>query len=411
MKNLLSSVFLASLFLTGCQEGNDPAPRDAQTKESSVRTIEEALLIAEKAPSLFTDGTRSSAKKSLTADDVLTIRHHQTRGNLGVNDDAALYIVNYPDNEGYVVISANPAAEEILGFIEEGTFSPQSDNSPEFTSFLELASNYVSQNSHSLPLLPINPSETIVLTQGIHLSTKWGKHDPEGLYCPNFVSGCASTAMAQIMAYYEFPTSMDMTYPSPVFPSVTYNWTDMKKHKIRHNKDGISSNTLCLATEEGHQSISALCRQLGQIAQSSYNNDSTTGTSPNYIEYTLVYYGYMTSGWRYYSDTCLVQPIRDSHPVIVCGFSPIVGHVWIVDGYKEFRTTYQVPTLAGTPPSYATESRFYNHINWGWDGQSNGYFLDNVFCPGNSESLDPNPYDIAYPNITFNHISYLVAHP
>ena len=32
-----------------------------------------------------------------------------------------------------------------------------------------------------------------------------------------------------------------------------------------------------------------------------------------------------------------------------------------------------------------TERQIYNHVNWGWDGRSNGYFLSNIFNVGNAE--------------------------
>ena len=38
------------------------------------------------------------------------------------------------------------------------------------------------------------------------LTVSWGQTWHEGDYCPNGVSGCTNTALAQIMTYFEYPT-------------------------------------------------------------------------------------------------------------------------------------------------------------------------------------------------------------
>lgn len=37
-----------------------------------------------------------------------------------------------------------------------------------------------------------------------------------------------------------------------------------------------------------------------------------------------------------------------------------------------------------------TENHYYHHINWGWNGDNNGYFLRNVFDITLPQELDPD---------------------
>jgi hypothetical protein len=34
------------------------------------------------------------------------------------------------------------------------------------------------------------------------------------------------------------------------------------------------------------------------------------------------------------------------------------------------------------------DTNYYNHLNWGWDGYNNGYYLTNVFDTQNYSELD-----------------------
>ena len=58
----------------------------------------------------------------------------------------------------------------------------------------------------------------------------------------------------------------------------------------------------------------------------------------------------------------------------------------MVDGYK----LYKIHTVsyATSPPTITDKEDYYNHINWGWGGIGNGYFLDHVFAPNNAFLYD-----------------------
>ena len=62
------------------------------------------------------------------------------------------------------------------------------------------------------------------------------------------------------------------------------------------------------------------------------------------------------------------------------------GHIWVVDGYKLLRILYIDNNEL--EPTYFTETKTYNHVNWGWSGIANGYFYDGIFSITNALEYD-----------------------
>ncbi|MGA2297203.1 MAG: C10 family peptidase, partial [FCB group bacterium] len=90
----------------------------------------------------------------------------------------------------------------------------------------------------------------------------------------------------------------------------------------------------------------------------------------NCAEYALLtYFGYKTSlqgvQRKDYTDAqwnaLLTTELDANRPVLYAGFGNEGGHCFVCDGY---------------------ENSSYFHFNWGWAGQSDGYFLTNALNPG-----------------------------
>ena len=73
------------------------------------------------------------------------------------------------------------------------------------------------------------------------------------------------------------------------------------------------------------------------------------------------------------------KELQSGRPLFVSGTSPSgYGHAFIIDGYR----------FDGTTPYY--------HVNWGWDGYQNAYFLIDNMCPsegGTGGSSENYSYD------------------
>lgn len=96
------------------------------------------------------------------------------------------------------------------------------------------------------------------------------------------------------------------------------------------------------------------------------------------------------------------------------------GHTWIIDGFKYKYVHYDEyyvetmdsngrPIQNGERTLHKTykEEYSYDHINWGWYGQNNGYFSSNVFNTKSAYS-----YDSSYNDINANYsteVTYFVV--
>ena len=97
--------------------------------------------------------------------------------------------------------------------------------------------------------------------------------------------------------------------------------------------------------------------------------------------------------------TELVQSLDDGYPVIICASdtSPEKrgGHAFVMDGYKSMLRGYnycyfdangvfhkRALTIYSTPDP----AQKYVHVNFGWDGSYNGFYLSNVLDTSDRDS-------------------------
>ena len=108
----------------------------------------------------------------------------------------------------------------------------------------------------------------------VKVNVKWGQRYPEGYFCPNKISGCVQTAMAQIMSYLKLPTSISLTYPERDMDLQVLDWDAITLHKQSINGFIINeeSNHLasCEASLESHMALARLCRELGHRNSATY---------------------------------------------------------------------------------------------------------------------------------------------
>jgi hypothetical protein len=175
----------------------------------------------------------------------------------------------------------------------------------------------------------------------------WNDHAPlaSGGPCGRAWAGCVAVATAQIMKYYQYPT--------------TFNWAAM-------------SNT-------APQNDSALLlRDVGDRLGTDWGASGSSADTGD-VDNVLESYGYSTSasfvGHSFYS---VLDEIKAGRPVVMrgtpdCDFWGIPtcgGHAWVVSGVKD---TYNCST--GTYP------RYYK-ANWGWGGSYNGWYATHNLNPG-----------------------------
>ncbi|MDP2175413.1 MAG: thiol protease/hemagglutinin PrtT [Bacteroidota bacterium] len=308
------------------------------------------------------------------------------------------YIFNY-QNKGFAMVSADDVMTPVFAYSYQNNFETQ-QMPPQVVKWLEgykeqvrhsvvnglIAETAVTQQWNQLlkGILPIgsdnltstNPSKRASVSP--LLTTTWNQSPHYNALCPldntsgqRTVSGCVATAMTQVMKYWNYPTqgTGNHTYShskygnlSANFGATTYNWSSMP--------NSVSSANSAVATLTYHVGVSVdmnygIASTGGSGAYVITNKSAVT----NCAEYALkTYFGYKTSlsgvERDNYTQTqwlnLLKTELNASRPIIYAGFGGGGGHAFVADGY---------------------DNNDYIHFNWGWGGNSDGYFSINALNP------------------------------
>lgn len=422
MKKSIFFLSLLILSLLGCQDTFEESTQISVISKNKIgtankRSYEEALLVAQQSISMLDKAslTRNAVpSRSLDLANgafVVCTDNLETRSSCDSENDTLMYVFNFNDNKGFALVSANMQTEALLAITEQGFYDPSTECiNKDFSYIIELAKQYVLRGDDNI----LAKNETItradidlwIFSSSIEnlINVNWGQTNPEGLYCPNGACGCAITAMAMLMSSYNYPTSITIDYDScNIISNYTLDWTEMKKHISKH-QSGFS----CNASTNAHNMISHLCRQLGKVARCTYYSSGDTATSPGKVISCLENYGYTVSdpGFIDFSEQNIVNELNNGHPVIMMGYYDFYwgqGHFWVVDGYCRYVISDSLDPNYG-PPVY----KYYNHINWGWDGDCNGYFLSGVFNTQGADTYDS--FSTQNHDYTFYNIYYIAPY-
>jgi len=283
------------------------------------------------------------------------------------------YVFNVGGNGGFVIVSGDDKAKEVLGYSHSGSFDINTipDNFKNWLTFYKSEMNLLDETTVSTE--NITTSEyTTRLSFASTLSPllgniKWNQSEPYNNSCPYLpssstktVTGCTATAMAQIMKYHSWPLqgTGTKTYTTTThgftlsadFGNTQYVWSNML------DSYGGSS------TQEQKDEVAKLMYHCGVSVSMNYSS-SSGAPSKNVAIALPEYFGYEASTdilYRdYYSSVEWVEIIKTelnaNRPVFYAGYSysPSSGHAFVCDGY---------------------DNNGLFHFNWGWGGTSDGYF-------------------------------------
>jgi len=322
------------------------------------------------------------------------------------------YIFNNVNGPGFVLVSGDDCAIPILGY--SGTTNCKStglpDNIRSWFGFYdgtiraavlngEVATPEIAEQWNNIRAgnQPMEPQSVTAVSP--LLSTTWDQDAPYNNLCPGTGSnkayvGCVATAMAQMMKYYNWPTTgtgshsylcNDGTYNygtlSANFGATTYDWANML--------NDYSTNP---GTAAQQNAVATLMYHCGVAVEMVYTPEGsgawTAGTSypyypsaetalKDYFKYSSSLYG----AWKqYYTNSQWISMLKNDldqqHPVIYAGTdqSGDGGHCFVCDGYDN-------------------SNNF--HFNWGWSGWYDGYFALTSLTPGTGGAGGGN-YNYSY---------------
>lgn len=395
------SIFIFSIFLLSCNKvgitEQTKYADEGQSYLSYTRTVSDAKELALSASSLLDSETKGMHRNVSSA---ICIVATDTKSS--VVSDTLMYVFNYDNNEGFAIVNADVRMDPFICVTESGSFTGEGNTgNPAFDSYLEdvkeiiFMSRFVDEPLEPIDSLKFDPipykykvnryEGSFVLPL---LSTKWGQQDIYGAYCPNLISGCVATAVGQIMAFHQYPSTLVTSVAMGNYAqgeSISLHWYYVNSHVTIH-----VGNKPCTPY---HSEISALLRDVGNQVGMSYNPGSSSAFSAN-VPNALQHYGY-TAGALVDANVSTIKASLDNHrPVYMRGTSATSGHAWVADGYKDYLLYEDTYAQAYPNPGYylvsstLIEEVHALHINWGWNGTCNGYFNFNIYNTANAFSYD-----------------------
>jgi hypothetical protein len=196
------------------------------------------------------------------------------------------------------------------------------------------------------------------------------------------VTGCVATAMAEVMRYWQFPAvgTGTATYTSSKgatqyeFGKHPFDWNNMletytfsKMGKANFNDDQAAAvANLMLACGAAVNMNYDFAGSGSYISNAYIAMRDYFGYSPD-----IKYYESDSPNWDDWAETLQDQFDRKL-PVLYAGTGTSGGHAFVLDGYKFERLE------SGT-----VRTRF--HVNWGWNGAYNGWFLLRKLQPADDQ--------------------------
>lgn len=332
------------------------------------------ILIAICVSALFANGKQISQNAALSA-----ARKYSRTGQVAPaknlrsdkTNNAPYYAFNL--EQGYVIVSGDDEMTELVGYAENGFFDAE-NVPPQMQLWLDGYAEYVaavqSGKAKARKIL-LSDSPSVVVEPLV--TTKWNQDAPFNNFAPEYTddnnntqrcaTGCAATAMAQIMKFHNWPEQGVGYYSyehqsfgtiSSNFSEHVYDWTNMID---RYNNGEYSS--------EQADAVALLMKDCGVSLNMNYG--PVSGAS------IYSYYPAFKNYFRYSSRTVnrsgcetaeftkiITDELQEGRPLIYCGTGEDGGHAFVVDGY---------------------DTNYFLHVNWGWGGYSDGYFDMNYMDP------------------------------
>ncbi len=284
------------------------------------------------------------------------------------------YVFNADDEQsGFVVVAGSDHLEStILGYSDTGSFT--TDEMPENLQYwLQSYADYVAAVEQGKIVPKKVQHMTSMSAVAPLLKSQWDQNHPfNNQLQGSSVTGCVATCLAQLMYYYKYPETVQAMIPAwtsqngyaeaAVAKGTTIQWNSMKD---TYNYNDASSNT-------ANDAVAALMKMCGQALRMNWSATNSGANSVGlqaalrqYFGYSMFVHGVPREGvtdeeW----EEIIYNELANNRPVAYSAISDSYahtggvvtsdGHSFICDGYN---------------------SDGYFHMNWGWGGHGDGYYL------------------------------------
>lgn len=299
------------------------------------------------------------------------------------NKNNLFYVFTRGNGDGCLLMAADDRLPAVIGYSDSGTFDTTAIP-PAMQGMMESWSAQISallEGEDMRAPAPVSNGKVIAPLLG---DIMWDQGDPYNRKCPTVTqynsygevsgkgpaaTGCVATAIGQIMYYYQWPETGtgSVSYVSKgeddtVDVNVTFEGTQYQWDKML---PGLDKNS----PAESIDAVSTLLFHVGAGLESIYG--ASTGATDVSVAPTLVkYFGY-DKGVRYllrdyYTaadwNDIIINEFENGRPIAYGGLTKKwEGHFFVLDGI---------------------DADGYYHVNWGWSGMENGYYLLTLLEPG-----------------------------
>ena len=345
-----------------------------QVSHAAPRTLQQAKAIAER-----------QAKALGIVVDQQSVQYSKAAPGLFSDQDAEepYYVFNNGDNRGFTIVSGDDLLPEIVGYSDRGTFT--TDNMPvQLKDFLDgykhMVADLLSGDSHAKSVVMERNNQLLTAPGSSPVHTPllgtivWDQGSPFNNLTPmkngaHSVTGCVATALAQIMAYYKYPSALMEDIPAYTTSTNGYEMPSISKGQI-YDWDNILDTYLNSSEYNDTQALAVakLMLHVGCALKTNYGNSGSGANSSTAGKVLAKYFGYDPDNTTSISRKDVTQQewnniiygeLEALRPVLVSGSNSSIGHAFICDG---------------------SDSNGLFHINWGWGGRYNGYFDITTLC-------------------------------
>ena len=287
------------------------------------------------------------------------------------------YVFDRGQNEGFVIVSGDDQTIPVLGYTDSGTFDYEK-LPPNMKEWLDGYARQLERIQAGAPVISaVIPTHPRVEPM---MKSKWSQGSPYNLSCPldagsRSVTGCVATAMAQLLYYNREKSVTETQATIPAYET----WT--KKIKVAALPAGRPIDwdnmldTYGSANDKQKKAVADLMLYCGAAAKMDYTNASSGAQSHDAYLAFANYFGYGSSV-KYYSyadvpsdvewDRIVYAEMAAGRPIYISGSNSEAGHAFVAHGYDG-------------------NLRYY--INWGWGGQSDGWYYLTNLTPGDGQGI------------------------
>lgn len=299
--------------------------------------------------------------------------------HLQLTERPTYYIYNVGNNGGFALIAKDDTHGAVIGYSDQGTFDLDR-MSPElrdlFSILDEARPSQIEKNEARSFDYP--PKHSRVVTP--LLRSRWNQDHPYSLYTPtykdtdgdeqHYFAGCVAVAVAQLMYYHQWPAQGHGEKYHPKlgkrdFSASHYRWSDMRPiYGDNERYIGSGKNPRVRPDDDPmFTSVAELMRDLGAAVSMNYQPAASSSNSELASTALQTYFDYEATDALSTSrlgidktEQLITEELIGGFPVYISGMNKSggnYGHAWVIDGIDSF-------------------GRF--HMNFGWGGQSDGYY-------------------------------------